>query len=96
MNPEIEGYHEIKAVDLAIQRLPDNVAQSFLLDVDLQELEVAMKGFEEVTKKKIIKNVSEDLAGVIADDMMHLGPVRIKDVKYACLNIYKELVKLYD
>ena len=55
-----------------------------------QHLVLALKGAEEQTKEKILKNMSKRAAQMLADDLEVGGPVKLSEVEGA----QKEIIKV--
>lgn len=70
----------------------DRGIQRILRDVDKKELAMALKIADEKVKEKIFKNMSERAALVIQEELEFMGPVKLKDVENAQMNIV-EIIK---
>jgi len=69
--------------------IDDKGLQKVLRNVETQELAVALKAASESVKKKIFRNMSERAAEMLKEEVEEMGPVRIKEVEAAQLNITK-------
>ncbi|MFC1745511.1 flagellar motor switch protein FliG [Candidatus Riflebacteria bacterium] len=68
--------------------------QKIIKQVDPKELTNALKGATDDVKEKFLSNMSVRAAKMIRDDMLYMGPVRIKDVEEAqqkIVNVIKQL-----
>ncbi len=75
-----------------IIHVDDKGIQRILRDVDKKDLAMALKIADEKVKEKIFKNMSERAALVIQEELEFMGPVKLKDVENAQMNIV-EIVK---
>jgi flagellar motor switch protein FliG len=67
--------------DLA--KLDMSAIQTLLGRVDKRELALCLKGANDEIKDFFLKNMSSRAAKLMQDDMMAMGPVRLKDVDEA-------------
>ena len=67
-----------------------------LLEVDNNDLAIALKGSNEDVQNAIFNNLSKRLAVMIKEDMDFMGPVRMKDVEEAQQKIVNIIRKLED
>jgi flagellar motor switch protein FliG len=89
-NPELVA--EIKQKMFVFDDLvliDDKGLQKVLRNVETQELAVALKAASEDVKEKIFRNMSERAAEMLREEVEEMGPVRIKEVEDAQLNITK-------
>jgi flagellar motor switch protein FliG len=75
-----------------IIHVDDKGIQRILRDVDKKDLAMSLKISDEKVKEKIFKNMSERAALVIQEELEFMGPVKLKDVETAQMNIV-EIVK---
>jgi flagellar motor switch protein FliG len=78
--------------DLA--QLDDRSVRALLKEISNDELILALRTASEELKDKIFKNVSQRAAQMIREDMEVMGPVRLKDVEGAQLNVIKAARRL--
>lgn len=64
-----------------IVQLEDKAIQLILRQVDVKQLAVALKGVRNEVKTKIIKNMSERAGQNLEEEIVLLGPVRMKQVE---------------
>ncbi len=79
---------------ITAEKLSDQGIQRILRDIDNNTLSVAMKGLPGTARKKFFHNLSSRLGHQIAEDMVFMGPVQLKDVEESCAKIMKTYVKL--
>lgn len=94
--PGSKYYYQLKITDYAITTLRDIDTQRLLRDVDNKTLAIAMIGLSGIARKKILSNMSRQLAIMIAEDMDYMGPVRRVDAAEAAEKIFYVIVKLID
>ena len=63
--------------------LDDRGMQRVLKEVDSKDLALALKGASDDVRNKFLKNMSKRAAQMLQDEMVFMGPVRIKDVEEA-------------
>jgi flagellar motor switch protein FliG len=63
--------------------LDDRGMQRVLKEVDSKDLGLALKGASDDVRNKFLKNMSKRAAQMLQDEMIFMGPVRIKDVEEA-------------
>jgi len=72
----------------------DRGIQTLLREVPPEQLQLALKGADELLKNKILANMSKRAADMLADDLEAMGPIRISEVEGAqkeILNIARRL-----
>jgi flagellar motor switch protein FliG len=74
--------------------LDDRSIRSLLKEVSNDEIILALKTAAEELSKKIFDNVSKRAAEMMQEDMEVMGPVKLKDVEQAQLNIVKTARRL--
>jgi flagellar motor switch protein FliG len=74
--------------------LDDRSIRSLLKEVSNDEIILALKTAAEDLSKKIFDNVSKRAAEMMKEDMEVMGPVKLKDVEQAQLNIVKTARRL--
>ena len=77
-----------------LQKLDPGGVQTLLRAVDKDKLGVSLKGASEQIKELFFGNMSERAAKILKEDMAALGPVRLKDVDEAqmeMVNLAKDL-----
>ena len=77
-----------------LQKLDPSGTQTLLRAVDKDKLAIALKGASEPIKELFFGNMSERAAKILKEDMGALGPVRLKDVDEAqmeMVNLAKDL-----
>ena len=87
-------YSIVNQLALTLLELSDWEIQRILRDTDNSELTIAMKGLPGKIRARIFDNMSIRLGGWIANDMVHMGPVRIRDIEKVCVAIMKKIIKL--
>lgn len=66
---------------------------SKLIDViDMNILALAMKALPGSTRALVFANLSSEEAMRLVDDMEYMGPVRLRDVENACMEIMKDIM----
>ena len=66
-----------------IIKMDDRSVQLVLREVDSKDLAMALKGAGEEVKNKIKKNMSKRAAEMLEEEIVFLGPVRLRDVEEA-------------
>jgi len=77
-----------------LQKLDPGGVQTLLRSVDKDKLGIALKGSSEQIKELFFGNMSERAAKILREDMGALGPVRLRDVDDAqmeMVNLAKDL-----
>lgn len=77
-----------------LQKLDPGGTQTLLRNVDKDKLATALKGASESIKELFFENMSERAAKILREDMAAMGPVRLKDVDDAqmeMVNLAKDL-----
>ncbi len=74
----------------------DKGMQTILRDVQSDQLIVALKGADETMKEKIFSNMSSRAADMMREDLEAKGPVKLKDVEDAQMEILAVAKKLAD
>lgn len=90
-----EGYYIEKALEYILLETDDRGIQRWLRDVDNSDLALLMRGVSGQTRQIIFKNMSKRLAIMIAEDMEHIGNVRILEITKAIqktLNVLLQLI----
>lgn len=90
-----DGYYSnIKVTDYAIRTLDDRGIQRVLVDVESQDLVLAMKGLSGEVRKRLFDNLSRRYAVMIAEEIEYVGQVRKEDITEAVMNIFTIIIKL--
>ena len=55
-----------------------------------------MKGLPGKARARILDNMSPRLAVMLAEDVLHMGPVRMRDVEEECVKIMRTVIRLSD
>jgi len=79
----VEQIRRLMFVFEDILLVDDRGIQGVLKEVDNEELTLALRTASEDLKAKILANMSERAAALIAEDMEFMGPVRVSDVEAA-------------
>ena len=97
-NEKIDGHDHSIIGQLAITagKLSGKEIQRMLREIDNNTLSVAMKGLPGAARKKFFDNLSPRLGNMVAEDMVFMGPVRLRDVEESCARIMKIYIKLSD
>jgi flagellar motor switch protein FliG len=74
--------------------LDDRSIRALLKEVSNDELILALKTSSEELAEKIFSNISQRAAEMMKEDMEVMGPVKLKDVEQAQLNIVKAARRL--
>ena len=90
------GHSIIGQLAIITGNLSDNGVQRILRETDNNTLSVAMKGLPGAARKKFFDNLSPRLGNMVAEDMVFMGPVRLRDVEESCARIMKIYIKLSD
>lgn len=77
-----------------IIELDDKLVQKILRSVDQRTLVVALKGAEQKITEKIFKNMTEEAASAITEDMETLGNISEKSIEEARKKIAKTIKKM--
>lgn len=77
-------------------KLEDPAIQTVIRNADKQKLPIALKGANDKIKELFFKNMSERAAKILQEDIQSLGPVRLKDVDEAQMNIVQTAKTLAD
>ncbi len=89
-----DGYFLASVMEYIFTSIDDRSIQRILRDVDNCDLTIAMKGLSGKSRERIFNNLSERLAVMIAEDLDHIGPVRVKDVIESTYKIFSIIIKL--
>ncbi|MEE9274219.1 MAG: FliG C-terminal domain-containing protein, partial [bacterium] len=76
--------------------IDDRGIQLVMREVSNEDLTMALKGAEDEVKDKILGNLSERAAAMIAEDLDAMGPVRLSDVEKAQTAIVRIAKSLED
>lgn len=77
-----------------LQTLDPSAVQTVIRGADKEKLPIALKGANDTMKDLFFSNMSERAAKIMKEDMMAMGPVRLKDVEEAqqsLVNVTKDL-----
>lgn len=77
-------------------QLDDRSVRGLLKEISNDELILSLRTASEELKEKIFKNVSQRAAQMIKEDMEVMGPVKLRDVEQAQLNVIKTARRLAD
>jgi flagellar motor switch protein FliG len=77
-------------------KLDDRAIQSLLKEVDTAQWATALKGASEEIKQKILGNLSQRAAEMLAEEMEYLGPIRLSDVEAVQQQIVDTVRRLED
>jgi len=77
-------------------KLDDKAIQTLLKEVETSQWAMGLKGASEELKAKIMGNLSQRAAGMLAEEMQYLGPVRLSDVEAAQQAIVDTVRRLED
>ena len=61
----------------------DRGFQTLMREVQTDQLQLALKGADDVLKEKFLSNMSQRAAEMMRDDLEAMGPVRVSDVEAA-------------
>ncbi len=64
-----------------IVKLPDASIQRVLREIDPQDLAKAMRASNDEVQERIFKNMSKRAADMLRDEILYMGPVRLRDVE---------------
>lgn len=96
-NPElVEEIRRLMFVFEDIMRVDDRGIQTFLKEVENDELALALRTASDDLKEKIFSNMSERAASLIKEEMEFMGPVRVSDVEAAQQKIVDVVRRLED
>ena len=70
-----------------LQKLDPSSVQTLLRNIGKEQLAMALKGASEVLRNLFFDNMSERAGKILREDMESLGPVRLRDVDEAQMNI---------
>lgn len=79
---------------IIIENLSGNAVQRILRETDNNILSVAMKGLPGTTRKKFFDNMASRAGHMVAEDVVFIGTVKLRDVEEACARIIKTYIKL--
>lgn len=88
------GYSIIGQLAIITEKLSDNAVQRILRETDNNTLSVAMKGLPGTARKKFFDNMASRIGHMVAEDIVFMKPVRLRDVEEACARIIKTYIKL--
>jgi flagellar motor switch protein FliG len=94
-NPELAD--EVKNMMFVFEdilQLDDRAIQSILKEVDVKDLALALKAVNDTVKDKIFRNMSERAAGMLAEDMEFMGPVKMRAVEEAQQKVVSAIRRL--
>ena len=74
----------------------DRGIQTLLREVPPEQLQLALKGADELLKNKVLANMSKRAAEMLADDIEAMGPIRISEVEGAQKEILSIARRLSD
>ena len=77
-------------------KLDPGGAQTLLRQIDKARLEIALKGASEAIRNLFFSNMSERASKILREDMQALGPVRLRDVDDAQMEMVKTAKDLAD
>ncbi len=84
LNPELsEEIRNLMFTFADLIFIDDRGIQLVMREVSNEDLTMALKGGEEEVRDKILSNLSERAAAMIAEDLEAMGPVRLSDVEKA-------------
>jgi flagellar motor switch protein FliG len=63
--------------------LDDRAIQKVLREIDALELAKALKGAGAEVQRKIFRNMSKRAAAMLREEIVYMGPIRVKDVNEA-------------
>lgn len=79
-----------------IIKMDDRSIQLVLREVESKDLALALKGSNEDVQEKVKKNMSQRAAEMLDEEMVFLGPVRLRDVEEAQQQIVNVIRRLED
>jgi len=79
-----------------IIKMDDRSIQLVLREVESKDLALALKGSNEDVKEKVKKNMSQRAAEMLEEELVFLGPVRLRDVEDAQQQIVNVIRRLED
>jgi len=99
---KIEGVREDLADEIRqkmfvfsdLVNLDDRSIRTLLKEISNDELILALKTASEELSEKVFNNVSKRAAEMMKEDMEVMGPVKLKDVEQAQINIVKAARRL--
>lgn len=97
LNPELA--EQIRQLMFTFEDLifvDDRGIQLIMREVSNEELTMALKGAGDEVRNKVLANLSERAAAMIAEDLEAMGPVRLSDVEKAQQQIVKMAKNLED
>ena len=77
-------------------KLDPGGAQTLLRQIDKARLAIALKGASEAIRNLFFSNMSERASKILREDMQALGPVRLRDVDAAQMEMVKTAKELAD
>ena len=95
-NIDENGYYVSRLLDYVLCDMPNKDVQRLMREVDNVVLSFAMKGISGNARKRIFDNLSERLGKYIAENMVHMAPVRAIDIVDAMQKMLNKLIKLVD
>ncbi|MFQ5705940.1 MAG: flagellar motor switch protein FliG [bacterium] len=94
-NPELASeINKLMFVFDDLVRLRDRDIQRILKDVDNKTLAMALKISSDKLQEKLFKNLSQQAAEALKEEIEYLGPVRVKEVEEAQWNILEHVQEL--
>jgi flagellar motor switch protein FliG len=70
-----------------LNKLDPGGVQTLLRAVEKDQLALALKGSSDAVREMFFSNMSERAAKIMREDMESMGPVRLKDVDQAQMNM---------
>lgn len=77
-----------------VAALEDRAIQTILRRVDMRQLALAMKGIREDVRQAVLRNLSERAALTLSEELELMGPVRVRDVEAAQMEIVRVVRQL--
>lgn len=94
LNDTDECYFEMRILEHMLKTMDDNAIQRVLREFGNEDIELMMKGLSGEANACIIRNLSHNKAILLAEEVVFMEPVRLKDVRDAGRKILETMLKL--
>lgn len=95
--PEYSENEQItRMTDQALREMDTKSIERLIREVQHKDIAVAMTKLSGDAVQNLFDAMSPNMAHMLAEDAVYMGPVRIKDVEAACTLIMNALIKLAD
>ena len=96
LNDTDECYFEMRLLEYVIKNMDHKAIQRMFRDIDRSDIIFALKGMSGEANTCILSNMSSRVAEEIAEEILYMGPIRLKDVRDAARKILNTIFVLED